>query len=315
MRSLAFWATVMSPLLIALASSSTHGGDAPQARSPHVVTYEIGPVDLSAQGGHHSMIHSSLEEVFSPMHPRREIRVAQDGWLVAFTPTVADARGRVLPGSLLHHAMLVNVGAASSTASPPPLIYWGVGTGSEMTAFHVPAGYGLPVKAGDRLEMVCMFDNPHQVTHQDVVCQAHLTFQSPQADVPDPRSLVTVWLKVDPGDGYGYWVSPGAHERSQLVQFPFSGTVVYMAAHLHAHARSFTVEETDPPRTVWVATPNQSADGQLTRVPTWSSPAGWRVTADGRYRLTARYDNPTNSPIDAMGVLGAFMAPDDVPHG
>lgn len=83
-----------------------------------------------------------------------------------------------------------------------------------------------------------------------------------------------------------------------------------MAAHLHAYARRLILEELKDPRVVWTALPEQADNGQLVRVPTWSSPTGWRVQAGVDYRLTAQYHNPTDHPIDAMGVLGALVVPD-----
>jgi len=83
-----------------------------------------------------------------------------------------------------------------------------------------------------------------------------------------------------------------------------------MWAHLHAYAQWLKLEEVDRDRLIWIAQPTLGADGQVAVMPFWSSPSGWRVTPTATYRLTTRYDNPTGQPIDAMGVVLAFVSPD-----
>ncbi len=276
-------------------------------------TLRVGPVALSEHAGHHAMIHSTTDEVFAPEHPKQEILIDREGWVVGVVPRAVNAHGQALPGQLLHHVLLVNRGSAHHRPEGAATMHWGIGTGGDLTAFRFPKGYGLLVRAQDRLELTCMFDNPFHVAYKGVCCEAAVTLQYHQAGVPDLKSLATYWFKVDPGVGYGYQVPPGRHERAASFQFPFTGTVVFMVAHLHAHAHALKLEEVGSQRTVWTTAPQQTTDGQLQFIPTWSSPKGWHVTPRETYRLTAIYNNPLTTPIDAMGVLGVFAYPDAAP--
>ncbi len=255
------------------------------------------------------MIHSSAEEVFIPGHPKIEITLDQDAWLVGFAPAVVDVHGRSLPGLLLHHAMLLNRGPGAYREDKPVLPM--SGAGSDIASFELPEGYGIPVRAKDILELRCMFDNPFPIDYTGVLFQVAITFQYRRAGVLDPRPSRVVLLGVEEEDQrVGYWVAPGSHARSRLVHFPFAGTVIHMVAHLHAYGQSLVLEDVAQRRTIWITRPTHEVDGQLHSIPQWTSAAGWHVSPETVYRLTVEYDNPTTEPIDAMGILGAFVVPD-----
>lgn len=270
--------------------------------------YRVGPVDLPRLH-HHPMVHASLAEVFAPGSPRFEIPMADDAWLVAFVPRVVDQQGRPLPGALLHHAMLLNRGSRPyREEEPAPLIS---AAAAELMPVVLPHGYGIPLTGEDLLELRCMFHNPFPLDYAGVFFEVEMTFQYRREGVPDPKAVDVVLFSVEQeGAGGGYWVPPGSHARSRDVQFPFAGTVVFLGAHLHAHAQSLTFEDLTHGHLVWIARPRQVRDGRLVHMPTWASATGWPVSPETRFRVTARYDNPTPEPIDAMGFLAAFVAPD-----
>lgn len=290
------------------ADSRMPGGHAEPVQT---ATYRVGPVDLPAYAGYHSIIGASWQKLYSMNDPRIDITIPQDGWLLAFVPRLVDAQGHPLPGLLLHHALLYNRGSATHHVSYPASVLIGMGIEQDLTPIHFPEGYGIPVKAGDHLELIAMFANPFEEPYSGVQFEATMTFQDRQAGLSAPKTLVPVWFGVeDDGEGTGYWVPPGSHERSRQVAFPISGRLILMWAHLHTHARWLTLEDESRRRVIWRARPEQRPDGRLVRVPIWISRRGLHVASGRMYRVAAKYDNPTSRPIDAMANLGIYVHPD-----
>lgn len=276
-------------------------------------TYSVGPVDLPAAHGHHAVIGERFDAVEDPSLPRRWITVPEDGWLTGFVPSVVDQEGQPLPNRLLHHVTLFNRGGTEPSDGTSVSYRWNLGNGAELSPINFPDGYGLRVEAGDQLEMIAMFHNPLGRDFPAVSVQADITFSFQRAGRPELKPLIHVVSNVDGPGHMGYWVPPGQDERVEEFQFPVAGTVVFMAAHLHAYGQSLTVEDVDRQRVIWVGKAELTPDGQIVRIPTWSSKTGLHVLPEETYRLVVRYDNPTSEPVDAMGFLMAFMNPDSDP--
>jgi hypothetical protein len=128
-----------------------------------------------------------------------------------------------------------------------------------------------------------------------------------------PVYLSVLDLTHDPN----FDVPPGVTEFTAEFTLPIGGRVLAAGGHLHDYGTGLVLQDiTGPrPRDVMRVAANLDRDGHIHGVQTilpGATGAGIRMYAGHRYRLVARYDNPTGSRLDkaAMAHLGMVFAPD-----
>lgn len=116
-----------------------------------------------------------------------------------------------------------------------------------------------------------------------------------------------------------HWmVPPGRHryrsDVSRQLQLPFDTTVHYATGHLHPSGVSLTLIDLETSETLFHITgrgfPNRTGVAHMSE---YSSATGVPLHRDGRYELIAEYDNRTDAPIDAMGILYLYATENDFP--
>ncbi|MDX1643676.1 MAG: hypothetical protein R3244_04875 [Thermoanaerobaculia bacterium] len=116
------------------------------------------------------------------------------------------------------------------------------------------------------------------------------------------------------GTRYGmHWmVPPGRHEYRTPVggqlELPFDTTVHYVTAHLHPYGESITLEDVSTGETVFRLRAHPYTDRLgIAAMESFSSRAGVPLSRHGSYELVTIYDNPTEQPVDAMGILYLYL--------
>lgn len=263
-------------------------GAAVAAEEGFTQVFRFGPTDLPSLTGHHhvSQPASILFEV------------PEDSWLVGVTTQLVDPSGRPLPSQLVCHAFFA-----------PDDFSAGFGWGFESPHLTIPEGYGVLVTAGKRYWLQMKLQNPFPHPYQQVSTEVRLQF-APQTSALKP--LLQVWNCINGCDEMGYEVAPGPSMRTMDFQFPFSGTVKFMTAHLHRYGEQFQLERyTDAGmETVWIDSPRTDHESQILEVPVWAHAQGMHVGPQERYRWTVKYDNQLDSNLMAMGALCAYVHPD-----
>ncbi len=118
----------------------------------------------------------------------------------------------------------------------------------------------------------------------------------------------------DEGTRYGmHWmVPPGRHEYrtpvSGQLELPFDTTVHYVTAHLHPYGESIALEDVSTGETVFRLRAHPYTDRLgIAAMESFSSRAGVPLSRHGSYELVTIYDNPTEQPVDAMGILYLYL--------
>jgi len=116
-----------------------------------------------------------------------------------------------------------------------------------------------------------------------------------------------------------HWmVSPGKHryrsEVTEQLKLPFDTTAHYVTGHLHPMGTRLQLIDMESQETVFEITAECREErlGVLT-MSELKSQAGTKIEQGKRYELIADYDNPTDKPIDAMGIMYVYLLDEDVP--
>ncbi len=281
-------------------------------------TYLIGPIDLPAHTPHqhhapfvpNGVSAEAVPWYFHSQVPVVAVPVGEDGWLVEFAARILDEREQELPGTLLCHTALFRFDAQHPASSEVV-----AGSGGELSSTVLPAGYGVPVFKGQPLQMMSLFRNPLPEDFKSVYLKVAVRFVARAQGHAPLTSVKPVWLSAhqpsQPEDA-SYLVMPGREVKTSRVTFPFPGMVVYLMGHLHApYGVRLLLANATTGKTVWNAEARKSPDGRAITLPQWSQRDNFRVAPTESYELSAEYQNTSNQPIDAMGVVGAFVVPDE----
>lgn len=118
----------------------------------------------------------------------------------------------------------------------------------------------------------------------------------------------------DEGNRHGmHWmVPPGRHEYRTPVgdqlELPFDTTVHYVTAHLHPYGESIALEDVATGETVFRLSAHPYTDRLgIADMESFSSISGVPLSRHGSYELVTVYDNPTDEPVDAMGILYLYL--------
>lgn len=234
-----------------------------------------------------------------------------DGWLRGARVELADAAGHPLPQRLLHHINLLDL-------SRPQLIHAGLerlwAAGAETGPVTLPAGIGVPLRAGTAFGLAIAYDPRLLPEGSTVTVRARWM---PSNMNPRPRDVFPVLIDVNyqVGRSASYDLGPGRSERSFEFDWPLDGHVLGVGGHLHDFGIELRLEDVEREAVVIRLTARRDSSGRLLGMPHalfGVSGAGKRLVAGRRYRLVAVYDNPGPAiPDGAMGEVGMAFMPDD----
>lgn len=295
----------MIALLLALTVQTPHFALAVDS-TRREVTMTLGPYDLPSEPDLPMMDMQSMED-----HSPRFAWPA-DMSLRAYRIRVTDARGKVLPSSLLHHFALVDFDRRDLVY---PVVDRLFGGGQETGDISLPAGIAVPVRGRDSVGFYFMWHNESGVELKDVTLTVSLTW-TPANQRPAPVLVVPFWVDVSfhPGDDNTFTAPPGGVVKSCVFSFPVSGHLLAASAHLHAWGASVRLEDSASGRVIADIGVDRAPNGEVRKASRqlfgiWGM--GPHLEAGHRYRIVAIYDNPTDTTLSGlMGLLGGLFAPD-----
>src|SRR4051794_11789037 len=170
------------------------------------------------------------------------------GYITHMRAHVVDKRGRDIPIQrvMLHHVLFTNRGRFDGdrhdgTCPGIPRERF-MGTGEEHQVLDLPAGYGIPVRAGDRWMAAWMLMNHRQQRDKGYI-EYDVTVETGKKLTP----VKAYWLDVTNCRGHVYYNVPGggapgstAHNRV-VWRPPFDGRLVAGGAHLHGGTKSMKI--------------------------------------------------------------------------
>ena len=162
---------------------------------------------------------------------------------------------------------------------------------------RMPAGYGIPILAGENLHWMPMFNNRGDAAVR-VSMRIRLTVirerDRKTAIKPLYASLRSVQVP------HLFFVEPGGDRRESTFRLPFNGRIHFMGTHIHPYGVSVELKNLSRNERVWIGTRKAGPESAMD---TYASSEGYRFRAGESFRLTSIYDNPLKGRIDAMAGL------------
>jgi hypothetical protein len=272
----------------------------------HAITLRVGPMTLPAHTDHMKM----------PQPPDLTWEIPFDGWLLGYTPRLADAAGQEVPGRVLHHVAFWNENRADFLC--PNKEEHIFGAGGELTNWAVIPGYGYYVKKGDRIRIETMVYNPTGTSYDKVYLEVRIPFvEVPLGakSVPLPRNVYPTWMDVESCGNSGYDLKPGKNVTVGTVQVKYDGILLGVGGHMHDYAKEIVLEDATRKETVATLDPTLDDKGQLLSMPvvTFFDKGGYKFAYGDKLKITATYNNPTGKLLrdGAMGIVVGYFVPTD----
>ncbi|MGH9864116.1 MAG: hypothetical protein ACRD4H_01745 [Candidatus Acidiferrales bacterium] len=291
------------------------------------LTLRVGPVSLPPHTDH----------MTAAQPPVLFFTILFDGWLTAFHPRLANARGRPLPNKLLHHAAFYNTERTDFLCSNKEEHIFGAG--GEMNDWPAVPGFGYPVKKGDRIRISAMFANPTAKNYSDAFFEVQIDYQtlSSVADtaentaaharsnrranekingktsaiesfssaVADPhvkpalKDVYPAWFDVMGCGNSGYDLPPGQSTKTGQFKLHFSGRLLGVGGHLHDYGEWLVLKDAATNETVATLAAHLDPSGHMLSMPVvlFIDRGGFVLRQGDVLAVTDAYNNPTGKSL------------------
>jgi len=258
--------------------------------------FVIGPLNLPADMGHLRL-------------PIQLAEMPVDGWLHGFEVSMEDGEGNDLPMNLLHHVNFIDPDKRDIFA---PIARRVIAAGRETHQKKLPALFGYPIQAGDRLIISSMFANPTGEDIPEAYLRVRISYSLEEDGFVQPRDVYPFYLDVmGPVGAKDFPVPPGKTVRAYEASPVIEGRILGIGGHLHDYAKVLRLEDVTADRVLWEAEPEYNDEGRLVGVSDsrlWLT-GGIKVTPDHVYRIHVEYENPMSHPAPdgGMGEIGGVI--------
>ncbi len=281
------------------------------------LTVEFTPTDLpaSSMDGMDAMISLPVHQVIIP----------ESGSLHSVQTEVVDSAGQTLPRGFLHHVNLTDPGHRDLFLSSSLHI---LAASKETPAVSIPElVLGLPLERGQRLLAYAMINNPTRTAHHGLRVRVTLGYRATHCGSPFPLLKAYPWvldamfpLGQRPGGSKAFDLPPGRSERSWESSPAIPGYLLGAGGHVHDYAIDLSLTDATTGEVIFHAVPVKDRDGHVLSMPVqrfyrWYR-LGLHIVPSHRYRITVRYNNPTDHTLRAagMGAVGGLFVPDRGTH-
>jgi hypothetical protein len=226
---------------------------------------------------------------------------------------LVDGAGHPLPRRLLHHLILVDFDRRQLVY---PLVERLMAFGQETADVSLPSSIALPLSAGQRIGLFIMWDNETGQPIDSVTVRLTFRYAAPNLR---PRPVLLLPFFVDAnlvtGGHDAFNVPPGGIAKTSDFTLPLSGHLVAASGHLHDHGVWLRLKDLTTGKIIVTVRANRDSTGHvrsLSRELLALRGRGPHLRANHRYRLEARYDNPTGDTLgNMMAAMIGLFAPDD----
>jgi len=273
-----------------------------------VSSFNVAPMD------HHAMMHGSMqmghEEGVRTLY---QFEWPVDGYAKGYRVEVRDAKGKVLPISLLHHVTGVTLDRRQYIYSSSERLF---GIGKETEAVLLPGKLAVPLQKGQRIGYYVAWNNETGRELKGISVRVIMTWV-PAAAARELIAVLPVWLDVnnEVGGTNTFDLSPGRSMKSYEFVAPVGGRILGIGGHLHDYGVAMRLEDAET-GAVLVRLPatKDNAGKILAMARKFYAFNAIRLREGHRYRVVAEYDSPLREVVakGAMGNILAVMAPDDL---
>ena len=233
----------------------------------------------------------------------QSFRFAEPVWLIGYKTEVFDAAGKPPQENHLCHTFFGDRMPEEGEEQVLRSLYSDAFT----REIRLPEGFGVPIRAGEDLHWMPMFNNRGERTVK-VGMKYELTLIR-QRDLKQPlKPLFATVRSVE--NPHLFFVPPGRHQQQATFNLPSDGRIHFISTHIHPHGESVELYNLSRRQQVWQGRRKVDATGHMVGMEIYSNPTGYPLKAGETYRITSIYDNPTDHWIDAMAGLIIFFSKD-----
>jgi hypothetical protein len=246
----------------------------------------------------HSLAHYSSG---SMVH----FRFPEPVWIIGYETEIYDGAGRPPTENYLCHTFIGNHHVEQLKTLDGKVIaseMKGLFSDAFTKSVHLPDGFGIQLTPNEDMEWMPMFNN--RTDDYARVAMRAVIYVIRECDLKKPMQPVYSVLE-SVKTPHLFDVPPGRHEQETTFELPFDGKLHLIGAHIHPYAKSVRLVNVTRTQAVWNGIVTEDAHGQTAGMPLYSDPKGYPVHAGDVFRLTSRYENPNDFPIDAMA--GVFI--------
>jgi hypothetical protein len=235
-----------------------------------------------------------------------------DGYAKGFHVDVVDSHGAILPRSLLHHLIGINLDRRQFIYSATERLF---AIGKETEAVSLPGRLAIPLDRGQRLGFYVAWHNDTGRDFRNLSVRVVMNWV-PGSVSKDLIAVLPVYLDVnnDVGGDDTFDVTPGKSSRAFEFVSPVSGRLLAVGGHLHDYGAAVRLEDAATGATLVRLPAEREKDGRIKAMPRkFFAFNPIKLEAGHRYRVVAEYDSPLAKTIQNGGManmVGA-IAPDD----
>ncbi|MFN7919507.1 MAG: hypothetical protein U0Q16_05385 [Bryobacteraceae bacterium] len=227
---------------------------------------------------------------------------AESVWVIGYKTWILDAQGKPPRDNYLCHTFLGDQRMMQTGDQEVRGLY----SDSFTREVHLPEGTAVRVLAGEPLHWMPMFNN-RAADSVRVKMRVELSVIRDKDVASAPRELYSTLRSV--ATPHLYFVKPGRDARSAEFELPGADRIYFMGTHIHPYGSSVELYNVTRGERVWLGKSHHDAKGDMTGMDVFSSAPGYTVRNGDKFRVTAVYDNPTRTPIDAMAGLYILYSP------
>jgi len=308
---------IPSILAMAVSSSPSLLAQVPSTRidnDKHEVSFVVGPFVVPPMDHHMMMDHGSMQ-----MGHEESVRTLYqfdwpvDGYAKGFRVEVHDAKGKVLPTSLLHHVTGVTLNRRQYIYSSSERLF---GIGKETEAVLLPGNLAVPLEKGQRIGYYVAWNNETGKELKGVSIHVVMTYV-PAVAAKQMIAVLPVWLDVnnEVGGTNTYDLTPGKSMKSYEFVAPVGGRILGIGGHLHDYGIAVRLEDAESGQVLVRLPATRDKSGRIVSVARkFYAFNALKLREGHRYRVVAEYDSPLREivPRGAMGNMLAVIAPDDL---
>jgi hypothetical protein len=307
-------------ILAGLLSISTLNAQTPKLTmvvdsAHHIVVLTLGPYHAPAMPPITEQQRQSMDHSVSHDTPVERFLWPVQGWLRGFELTVQTGDGTALPRRILHHLLMVNYDRRQLLNDAAERVF---GAGAETDDVVLPRSVGLPLAAGTRLGLYAGWHNDSGQDLHGVLVTIRIHWLPTNLN-PRPVTALPYYADVNlvPGCSNAFDIPPGESVREHQFTQPIDGRLLGLGGHLHDYGEEVRLEDVATGRVIARLKARRGPAGGgavigLGRQLFGVTGDGVRVRAGRRYRVVARYRNPTSDtiPLGAMGHVAGLFTPD-----
>ena len=283
----------------------------------HEVSFDVGPFDVSpmnTQAMHGDMSHSSMQmghdEAVRTLY---QFTWPVDGYAKGFRVEVRDARGKLLPTSLLHHVTGVTLDRRQYIYAAAERLF---GIGKETEEVLLPGRLAVPLQKGQHIGYYVAWNNDTGRNLQGLTVRVVMTWAPPTA-TRDLIAVLPLWLDVnnEVGGTNTFDLVPGKSSRKFEFTAPASGRILGISGHLHDYGVAMRLEDAETGALLVRLPATVDPNGKIKSIARKFYAVNPIHLREGhRYRVVAEYDSPLKTPVSkaAMGNIVGVIAPDDL---